>query len=269
MRLCLCGSKYKTVGWEFVMENESTNDYTDFLARLGGDEKKQLVNLGTRKHYLKDETICSLGRSNEEIYILVTGRVKIFELTAEGKEVILWFCSAGELFGIADALTANEIGPRRVNAQSCGYTELLSVNYQDFLQFVKENPKVSLPLLQLLSYRLREITEVLSDITSVDVASRVIKLLHRLGERHGRRVENGIFVELPVTHQEMADMIGASRQTVTTVLGDLRRQGFIQMEHRTLFIRDGNWIQSFVDQTKRSTKKISTSTIKKPADVIV
>jgi len=251
------------------MKTEKVEDYTNFLSRLGEEEKQQLVSLGTRKHYLKDETICSLGSSNFEVYILVAGRVKIFELTADGKEVILWFCTAGELFGIADALTVNEIGTRRINARSCGYTELLSVNYPDFLQFVKDNPKVALPLLQLLSFRLREISEVLSDVTSVDVASRVVKLLHRLGERYGRRVENGIFLELPVTHQEMADMIGASRQTVTTVLGDLKRRGHIQMEHRTLFIRNGSWIENLVEPTRRPEKKYSEPPLKKPADVII
>jgi CRP/FNR family transcriptional regulator len=249
------------------MHTERTGDYTDFLARLENEEKQQLLTLGTRKHYLKDETICSLGRTNDEIYILVAGRVKIYELTAEGKEVILWFCTAGELFGIADALTANEIGTRRINARSCGYTELLSVNYQEFLRFVKDYPRVSLPLLQLLSFRLREISEVLSDVTSIDVASRVIKLLHRLGERYGRKVENGVFLELPVTHQEMADMIGASRQTVTTVLGDLRRSGQIQMEHRTLFIRSSCWVNPLTIKNKSSANKLLLSNEKKPADI--
>ena len=249
------------------METERSCEYTDFVSRLGSDEREQLFKLGSRKHFLKDETICSLGRTNDEIYILVTGRVKIFELTAEGKEVILWFCTAGELFGIADALTANEIGTRRINAQSCGYTELLAVNYQGFLQFVKSNPMVSLPLLQLLSFRLREVSEVLSDITSVDVASRVIKLLNRLGERYGRRVENGVFLELPVTHQEMADMIGASRQTVTTVLGDLKRRGLIQMQQRTLFICDGSWVENLVPQAKKLDKKDVISALNKSADV--
>jgi len=248
------------------MQTERTGDYTNFLSRLEKEEKQKLLNLGARKHFLKDETICSLGRTNDEIYILVAGRVKIYELTPEGKEVILWFCTAGELFGIADALTANEIGTRRINARSCGYTELLSVNYQDFLRFVKENPRVALPLLQLLSFRLREISEVLSDVTTIDVASRVVKLLHRLGERYGRKVEQGVFLELPVTHQEMADMIGASRQTVTTVLGDLRRRGLIQMEHRTLFIRHSSWINPVEVKARSPISSPSSSIFKKPVD---
>lgn len=251
------------------MQTARTGSYTDFLSRLGDQEKEHLLSLGTRKHYLKDETICSLGRKNDEIYILVTGRVKIFELTADGKEIILWFCTAGELFGVSDALTSNEIGTRRINARSCGYTELLSVSYDDFLKFVSEFPRVSLPLLQLLSFRLHEITEVLSDVTSVDVSSRVMKLLHRLADRYGRRVENGVFLELPVTHQEMADMIGASRQTVTTVLGDLRRRGLIQMEHRTLFIPEDEWFKKSAVRDRLSNEKVSTVDLSKSVDVSV
>jgi len=251
------------------MQTTKSSDYTNFLDRLGSEEKQHLLNLGTRKHYLKDETICSLGRTNDEIFILATGRVKIFELTADGKEVILWFCTAGELFGISDALTANEIGTRRINARSCGYTEVLSVNYQDFLQFVARFPKVSLPLLQLLSFRLREISEVLSDVTSVDVASRVLKLLRRLGNHYGRRVEHGIFLELPITHQEMADMIGASRQTVTTVLGDLKRRGLIQMEHRSMFIFEENWVKPLVESNRIKSSKSAIVNLNKSVDVSV
>ena len=251
------------------MQTARIGGYTDFLSRLGDQEKEHLLSLGTRKHYLKDETICSLGRKNDEIYILVTGRVKIFELTADGKEIILWFCTAGELFGVSDALTSNEIGTRRINARSCGYTELLSVSYDDFLKFVSEFPRVSLPLLQLLSYRLHEITEVLSDVTSVDVASRVMKLLRRLADRYGRQVENGVFLELPVTHQEMADMIGASRQTVTTVLGDLRRRGLIQMEHRTLFIPEDGWFDQLSAKHRLSNAKSPSVELSKSVDASV
>ena len=236
------------------MEGAGTIDYANFLSRLGQREKKQLIELGTSKHYMKDEIICSLGRANEDIYLLISGRVKLYELTAEGKEVILWFCIPGELFGVSDVLIVNQFNGRQINAQSCGYAELLCIKHQDFLQYVNANPSVALPLIQLLSFRLREVAEVLSDITCSDVTSRVVKLLIRLSRRYGKQVEGGIFLELPMTHQEMADMIGASRQTVTTVLGDLKRQGLIQIEQRTLFMRDGEWLQKFLVQMKKLKK---------------
>ena len=233
------------------MQSEGKVDYANFFSRLGQREKQQLLELGASKHYMKDEVICSLGRANEDIYLLVSGRVKLFELSAEGKEVILWFCIPGELFGVSDVLIANQFSVRQINAQCCGYAELLCIKHEDFLQYVKTNPAVALPLLQMLSFRLREVAEVLSDITCSDVTSRVVKLLMRLSGRYGKQVEGGVFLELPMTHQEMADMIGASRQTVTTVLGDLKRQGLIQMEQRMLFMRDGDKLQKFLTQVRR------------------
>jgi len=252
------------------MDAVGTIDYANFLSRLGQYEKKQLLEMGISRHYMKDEIICSLGRANEDIYLLITGRVKLYEITPEGKEMILWFCVPGELFGVPDVVTANQISGRQINVQSCGYAELCCINYQDFLQFVKTNPNVALPLIQLLSFRLREVAEVLSDITCSDVTSRVIKLLLRLGGRYGKQVKDGIFLELPITHQEMADMIGASRQTVTSVLGDLKRQGVIQMEQRMIFMRDGEWLQKFlaqVKQSKQSNKKSTNDVIDEPLDI--
>ena len=222
-------------------------EYTNFLSRLHKINKQQLLELGIRKHFIKDEIICSIGRENENIYLLITGRIKLYELNTNGKEVILWFCTPGELFGIPDALLASHFSGRHVRAQACGYVEVLCIKYPDFLQYLTENPAIALPLIQLLSFRLREVVEVLSDVTCSDVTSRVIKLLMRLSGQYGKQVERGVFLELPITHQEMADMIGASRQTVTTVLGDLKRQGLVQIEQRTIFMRNGDWLYNYMD----------------------
>lgn len=254
------------------MEAAGTIDYANFFSRLGQREKQLLFELGTTRHYIKDESICSLDRTNENIYLLVSGRVKLYELTIEGKEAILWFCIPGELFGVSDVLVASQFSSRKINAKSCCYSEILCIDSQVFLQYIKTNPSVVLPLIQLLSFRFREVAEVLSDITCSDVTSRVVKLLLRLSGRYGKQVEDGIFLELPITHQEMADMIGASRQTVTTVLGDLKRQGLIQMEQRTLFLRDGIWLQKFSTQVKHlnlSKKKLVNHDIEESMDISV
>jgi CRP/FNR family transcriptional regulator, cyclic AMP receptor protein len=254
------------------MDGAAMVDYANFLSRLGKREKQQLIELGHAKHFMKDEFICSLGRTNEDIYLLMSGRVKLYELTAEGKEVILWFCIPGELFGVPDALIANHFSSRQINAQSCGYAELLCIDHQAFLDFIDNNPSVVLPLIQLLSFRFREVAEVLSDITSSDVTSRVVKLLLRLSGRYGKQVDGGVFLELPITHQEMADMIGASRQTVTTVLGDLKRQGLIHMEQRTMFLRDGAWLEKFLGKMRHfkvPNGKLLNNDAEEPIDISI
>ena len=87
------------------------------------------------------------------------------------------------------------------------------------------------------------------DVTSSDVTSRVIRLLYRLGGLYGKSVNNGLRIDLVITHQEMADMIGTSRQTVTTVLGDLKRKGLIETEQRMIVIRDMDLMQCLLHRS--------------------
>ena len=225
-------------------------DCTDLLGQLGESQKAHLFKLGVVRTNTKDETICCLDSKNDNAHFVLEGRVKIYELTPEGKEIILWFCSPGELFGFAETSLAHVSGGQRVNAQACGYTRLLIVKSQEFRQFILNQPSIILPLIQLLGYRLYDIIGVLSDITSADVASRVVRLLLKLGERYGKTVERGLHLDIPLTHQEMADMIGTSRQTVTTVLGELKRQGMISIEQRSVIIRDIDWLQRGLNYSK-------------------
>jgi CRP/FNR family transcriptional regulator len=177
------------------------------------------------------------------------GRIKIFQLTTEGKEVLLWFCSRGELFGFVESGAVPMASVLKLSARACSFSRLLVIKRQAFRQFLLSYPTTALPIIRLLGLRLGEIIEVLSDIISSDVASRVVRLLLRLGRRYGKRVDQGLFLDIALTHQEMADMIGTSRQTVTTVLGELRRQGLIGIEHRSVVIHHSSWLHQEMDWT--------------------
>lgn len=223
-------------------------EYANFFAQLNKRHQYELMELAVTRQFIRDELIDKLGAQSDSVYVVADGRVKIFELTADGKEVILWFCSTGEMFGFAETLVASAFSGHQIHAQACGRSELLIIDRSDFEQFIIDNPGAVLPVVQLLGFRLREISEVLMDVTSSDVTSRVIRLLYRLGGLYGKPVKNGLRIDFLLTHQEMADMIGTSRQTVTTVLGDLKRRGFIETEQRTIVIRDMDSMQGLLQQ---------------------
>lgn len=214
---------------------------TDFFSTLSPKDQQALSELGTKRAFKKYDMVFNVGSPSDEVFILLDGRVKVFELSKEGKEVILWFCFSGELFGLAEVLRR---GSREVNAQACSEVRLLSIKQSDFEQYLHQRPALALQVIELLSYRLRELSDVLLNIASDDVTSRVIKLITRLSARYGKPVGNSIYLDIPLTHQEMADMIGTSRQTVTTVLGNLKRKGVLRTEQRTIFIEDTQWIES-------------------------
>jgi len=228
------------------MDENKYSRCTDFLSRLNPEDQKALCDIGTQRTYTKDELVFSVGCHSEDIYIIVDGRVKIFELSEEGKEVILWFCFPGELFGVAEALGHQHCSVREVNALACCPTQVMTIKHYDFVRFLRAYPNAALTVIELLSYRLRELGDVLLNLASNDVTSRVIKLLTRLGTRYGKPFGQGLYLDIPLTHQEMADMIGTSRQTVTTVLGSLKRKGKLRVEQRTIYIQDGAWVKSIM-----------------------
>jgi len=214
----------------------------DFFATISSDDQQDLYSLGDKRCFGKDEMIFSIGSSSNDIYILLEGRVKIYELSREGKELILWFCFPGELFGLAEVVKREF---REVNAQACSQVEILVIKHAQFEQYLHGHPGVAMEVIALLSSRLRELGDVLLNLASDDVTSRVIKLITRLSARYGKPIGDDVYLDIPLTHQEMADMIGTSRQTVTTVLGSLRRKGILRTEQRNIYIQDSEWLESF------------------------
>jgi CRP/FNR family transcriptional regulator len=181
-----------------------------------------------------------MGSSSDEVFVLLDGRIKVFELSKEGKEVILWFCFPGELFGLSEVFQRSG---REVNAQASSPVEVLAIKKIDFERYLNQHAHLAMHVIELLGFRLRELSDVLLNIASDDVTSRVIKLLTRLCSRYGKPIDNEILLDIALTHQEMADMIGTSRQTVTTVLSMLKKRDVLRMVQRSIYLRDLAWIE--------------------------
>ena len=214
---------------------------TDFLSKLTLQDRQVFNRLGNKRLYCKDEMVFHVGSPSEDVFILLDGRVKVYELSKEGKEVILWFCFPGELFGLSEICIGSG---REVNAQACSNAEILAVKNNDFEKYIRQNSHLALSAMQVLAYRLRQLSNALLNLASDDVTVRVVKMLIRLSSRYGKSFENGILLDIALTHQELADMVGASRQTVTTVLSMLRKQNIIRMQQRFIHILDTQWIES-------------------------
>jgi len=216
----------------------------DFLSDINNIAERELFEVGFIGDLQKEQLIFNAGSPGEYVYILLDGRIKIYELTPEGKEVILWFCFPGELFGLAEIVTG---GQRSVAAQACSDVRFLKIKHSDFTQFIQRYPEVSLRVIELLSCRLRELGDVVNNLVADDVTSRVVKLLTRLGVRYGVGEGKSVRLDIYLTHQEMADMIGMTRQTVTTVLNTLKRKELLQIRNKTIYIQNTEWVHSIVE----------------------
>jgi CRP-like cAMP-binding protein len=120
-------------------------------------------------------------------------------------------------------------------------------------QFLASSPATAMLVIDLLSCRLRTLGEMLLNLTSDDVTSRVIKLLTRLSARYGKPMNRFTRLDIALTHQEMADMIGTSRQTVTSVLGELRRKGLLRIENHRMHISNDELLERFENSPYAAT----------------
>jgi len=207
----------------------------DLLTSLPESDRAQLLKIGQTHRFKKSEFVFHAGDATYNVYLLLRGRVKIYQPSSVGKEVILWFCFGGELFGLAEAARGGE---RVVSAQACDDTEILCIRQEQFTEFLVQHPRTALLIVQVLSCRLRVLGDVVINLISDDVRTRILKMFLQLGARCGTSHGQGLRLNLSLTHQEIADMIGTTRQTVTTMLGQLEREGMIKTEHHMISIVD-------------------------------
>jgi len=211
----------------------SLSGQTDFLARLSSADARDLVQAGQRKLFAKNEFIFKAGAPGRNVYFLQRGRVKICQPAQEGKDVMLWFCFAGEMFGMAEVAQGGE---RFVHAQACEASEVLVLSQSELTAYLQTHPAAALLIMQVLAGRLRALGDVIVNLINDDAQTRIIKLILRLATRYGMRVDQDIHLNIQLTHQEIADMVGTTRQTVTSVLSQLQRQGLVRLENRRIRI---------------------------------
>lgn len=204
-----------------------------FLTRLNSADRAALSALATCRRFSRGEAVFSPGGPGRHVYFLESGKVKICQPSPSGNEIILWFCLPGEIFGLAEV---SHGGGRVVGAYACEESRVLSVSQKDFRDFLGAHPEAVLLSMQALSSRLRVLGEMVVNLVSDDVNTRIAKLLLRLAARYGKRVGGNIHLDVPLTHEEIANMVGTTRQTVTTTIGQFKRQGVLSIENHRIQI---------------------------------
>lgn len=207
-----------------------------FMERLSPDERAALCALGMRRAMQKSELLFRAGEPGDAVYLLEHGRVKIFHPGLANKEVLLWFCTPGDIFGVSEIGTA---AVRQVSARANEDGSLLVIPSSAFRSFIAGSPSAAFVVLEILSERLRALGHRVQDLSTGDVAERVVHLIGRLCTQYGKPDGEALCIDLPITHQEMGEMIGATRQSVTSAVSELRRKGFVSMRGRRICVAAG------------------------------
>lgn len=167
------------------------------------------------------------------VYLLKKGRVKIGSSTPSGKEVTFEILDPGEIFGELEAL---EDSPREALAETLDDALICAIRREDFTRYLREHPGLMVRLTKLMGFRLRKIQSRVEDLVFRDVPARLAHLLLELKKTDGVPEGGGIRVKL--THQEMANLIGCSRETVSATLGQFRKRRLIRIDGRSITILD-------------------------------
>jgi CRP-like cAMP-binding protein len=175
------------------------------------------------------------GDEGEHLYVIIDGKLKLGTSSGDGRENLLSILGPGEMFG---ELSLFDPGPRTSTATAVTDAKLLSLGHEKVIPWLKQHPEVSLQLLTRLSQRLRRTNEAVGDLVFSDVPGRVAKALIDLGDRFGKTTPEGLLVNHDLTQEELAQLVGASRETVNKALADFAGRGWLKLDGRSVLITD-------------------------------
>ena len=195
------------------------------------DQLRMLAAVVTRKSTPRSTTVMAGGDATDSLYIVLSGRLKVMMSDADGKEVILSILGPGEFFGEMGLI---DDSPRSASVVTIEPCELLSITKRDFKKCLAENFEMSMAVMRGLVRRLREADRKIGSLALLDVYGRVARLLLDMAED----VNGQKMVTKRLPKQDIAKMIGASREMVSRVMKDLQLGGYIEVRGSTIVLRD-------------------------------
>ncbi len=193
------------------------------FSSVGDEDLESIASLLIERRFPKNKTIVEEGLPGDYMYVIREGRVKVAKLSGDGREKILEFLEAGAFFGEMSLLDS---APRSASVKALTDTRILALARNDFLNVLRKNPDVALAVVRELTRRLRQVDEQASSLSFQRVKERTKGLLVRLAQEDAG--ETGWRATPSLTHQQIADMIGTSRETVTRAVKGLKEERWLQ-----------------------------------------
>ncbi|MBI3562552.1 MAG: Crp/Fnr family transcriptional regulator [Gammaproteobacteria bacterium] len=214
--------------------HQTTGAHTNFLSQLQDSDRNELYRVGRNRIYAKNDFIFTAGETDFTVFVLKHGRVKLFVSSAEGRDVLLWFSLAGEIFGLAECVQSI---PRLVSAYAVEPCEVLCVAHAQFTAWLATKPEITFSLMKIMAERMRELGQRFLSLASGNIQMEVAQLLLRLGATRGMVIGEYIRIGIPLTEQDIADMVGSRRQGVSTCLAEMKRREVVDIDRRYIIIK--------------------------------
>jgi CRP/FNR family transcriptional regulator len=181
----------------------------------------------------KGNIIYFQGDQPKSVYLIRSGFVKLSRITPEGRELTFSIFKENDLFGEAAMLNGTSHDTTAESVTNCLFFQIYRNN---FLQILKNHPSVAVQVSSMLSYRLLKLEEKFQIAVSRDISSRIACILLELANGFGKPTEEGMTITIPLTHLEIASLIGSTRETTCVTLNVFRRKGWIQSKKRNIIL---------------------------------
>ena len=205
------------------------------LSSLPQSDWEKVKDLFVEKHFGKDEYIFFEGDPSSWLGVILEGRVKMIKHSEAGKDVVLDVMSPGEMVGEVAALDGS---PYPATAQAMEPTVVASIYRDDFLRLLKQYPALALRVIEETGRRLREAQETIKSMAVERVERRIARILLKLAATTGSSSEDGIIIELPLTRQDIAEMVGTTVETAIRTMSKFRKRGLVQTKRGRVIILD-------------------------------
>ena len=215
-----------------------------FLAALEPRDREALAGAVASRPYRRGETIFHKEEPGQSLFVIESGAVRIYLPTPQDNDLTLAVLGAGDFFGDMSLLDGL---PRSASAAAASDASLLVLERRDFMALLSSRPSAALAILTVVARRLRETDEMASDLAFLDVGGRLAKKLLELAASHGAPSGRGLLLNLPLTQEELANMIGVTRESVNRQLAEFRRAGLLRMEGRRFVILDDEGLRDRSD----------------------
>lgn len=202
---------------------------------LSDVDREELANKMITVSLKRGEVLFEEGDPGDRLYVITEGKVKLGHTANDGRENLLAVLGPSELLG---ELTLFDPGPRSTTVTAVAPTKMLELDHASLMAILDSRPELAKNMLKALAQRLRRTNEALADLVFSDVPGRVAKAMLSLADQFGRRTEEGIHVAHDLTQEELAQLVGASRETVNKSLADFVSRGWIKLEGRAVVLID-------------------------------
>ena len=219
------------------------------FSSLSDEELFKIVHMTEHKEFDENDTLCREGEISDKLFLIREGEVKICKITKEGKEQIVYLLSKGDFFGENNLFTSNNIS--NFSAYAITDAKLCILKKENLEKILIKNPEISLKIIQEMADRINSAENLAQTLATRDVEARLATVLIEFMNKYGQKKEEGIYINLPLNREQIANYCGITRETVSRRLSKFDKLGIIKLQgNKGLIVKDKEALFSLAEQLK-------------------